>query len=116
MNKDFEILKVLSDETRFKIINLLLRYDLCVGGIAKEVGISKSAVSQHLQILRKAELVTGEKRGYYTHYTVNRNLLAKLGEKLIELSSVKRYAECSSFKEEQCNDKTDGKSKKNKSI
>lgn len=39
-----------------------------------------------------------------------------MGEKLIELSSVKRYSECSLFKEEQCNDKTDGKSKKNKSI
>ncbi len=80
------IMKSLSDESRFKIINLLLSQDLCVGGLAKRLDISKAAVSQHLQILRKIGMVTGEKRGYFTHYIVNRDLLKKVGEKTIELA------------------------------
>jgi len=80
------ILKSLSDDSRFKIINLLLSQDLCVGGLAKRLDISKAAVSQHLQVLRKTGVVTGEKRGYFTHYIVNRDLLKQVGEKTIEFS------------------------------
>lgn len=81
------ILKTIADDTRFKILNLLLTKDYCVGALAKQLGISEAAVSQHLQILRKAGIVTGEKRGYYTHYGVNRELLKNTGERIIELSS-----------------------------
>ncbi|MBT9164640.1 MAG: HTH-type transcriptional repressor AseR [candidate division WS2 bacterium] len=81
------ILKTIADETRFQILNLLLTKDFCVGALAKQLGLSEAAVSQHLQILRKAGIVTGEKRGYYTHYGVNREILKKTGEKMIELSS-----------------------------
>ena len=44
-------LKALADESRLRIINLLLTHDLCVGAIAGHLKISKAAVSQHLQIL-----------------------------------------------------------------
>jgi len=64
------ILKGLADGTRLKIIRLLLKYDLCVGALAHHLGISKPAVSQHLQVLRKAGLVKGEKRSYWTHHSV----------------------------------------------
>ncbi len=84
------ILKALSDESRFNMVNLLLKHDFCVGAIAKQLGISKAAVSQHLQILRKAGLVKGEKRGYYTHYCVNRELLKDTAEKIIKLSCQKQ--------------------------
>lgn len=82
----FEVLKMMSDKTRFEIITLLLSHNLCVGGLARRLNISKPAVSQHLQILKKAGLVSGEKRGYFTHYTVNRALLSQVGEQLIVLS------------------------------
>lgn len=72
------VLRTISDESRFKIINMLLNQDLCVGGLAKQLDISKPAVSQHLQVLRKLGVVTGEKRGYYTHYGVNRELLTTI--------------------------------------
>ena len=67
MDDLLKVMKALSDETRLKIINLLLNFDFCVGALSRQLGISEAAVSQHLQILRKAGLVTGEKRGYYTH-------------------------------------------------
>jgi ArsR family transcriptional regulator len=77
-------LKALSDETRFRIINLLLSHDLCVGALAGHLNISKAAVSQHLQILRKAGLVRGEKRGYWTHYSVDKSAIHHIAENLIK--------------------------------
>lgn len=82
-----EVLKALADEKRLKILELLLRNDLCVGALAKRLGISKPAVSQHLRVLRKAGLVRGEKRGYWTHYMVDRPTLARIATELGELAT-----------------------------
>ncbi len=85
-------LKALADEKRLKILRILLNSDLCVGALAKHLGVSKPAVSQHLQILRKAGLVRGEKRGYWTHYMVDRQALIGIAAELNELSAGdKRY-------------------------
>ena len=79
-----QILKALADETRFRIIDLLLTHDLCVGALADHLSMSKAAVSQHLQILRKAGLVKGEKRGYWTHYGVDKDVIREIAEALKE--------------------------------
>jgi DNA-binding transcriptional ArsR family regulator len=84
MNNFITRLKALADERRFQIINLLLTHDLCVGALAQRLGISKPAVSQHLQVLRKAGLVIGEKRGYWTHYAVKRAVLSRIADELIK--------------------------------
>jgi len=84
MNDFMQILKALADETRFRIIDLLLAHDFCVGALAGHLNISKAAVSQHLQILRKAGLVRGEKRGYWTHYIVDKTVIHQIAEDLIE--------------------------------
>lgn len=102
MEQYYEVLRTLSDESRFKIIMILLKQDLCVGGLARQLDISKSAVSQHLQALRKIGLVTGEKRGYYTHYVVNRNLLTQVGEKMIEIASKQPDGGCLREKTGEC--------------
>ena len=87
MNDVISILKAIADESRFRILNLLLTNDFCVGALSSRLGISKAAVSQHLQVLRKAGLVRGEKRGYWTHYTVERNLLHEVAGALIEAAN-----------------------------
>jgi DNA-binding transcriptional ArsR family regulator len=78
------LLKAVADETRLKLIDLLSTQDLCVGALADRLGISSAAVSQHLQVMRKAGLVRGEKRGYWTHYSVERQALKEV---------IKRFAE-----------------------
>jgi ArsR family transcriptional regulator len=80
-------LKALADEKRLIILQMLLSSDLCVGALAKHLSISKPAVSQHLRILRKAGLVKGEKRGYWTHYMVDSQALARIAADLNELSA-----------------------------
>ncbi|WP_234983919.1 ArsR/SmtB family transcription factor [Selenihalanaerobacter shriftii] len=76
----------MSDETRLKLLVLLLDKDYCVGALAKKLDISKSAISQHLKVLREAELVIGEKRGYWVHYSVKEDQLDKITKKLNNLS------------------------------
>ena len=87
MNDFVPILKALADENRFRIINLLLSHDFCVGALASHLGISKAAVSQHLQVLRKSGLVKGEKRGYWTHYSVERSMLHDIANNFIKAAN-----------------------------
>jgi len=56
----YDIMKSLGDETRYKLVKLLLQHDLCVGALAKRLDISESAVSQHLKILRNVGIVKGD--------------------------------------------------------
>jgi ArsR family transcriptional regulator len=65
------VFKALGDETRFSIFKILIRHNICAKSIAYRLKLSESAVSQHLKILRKCGLISGEKRGYWVHYTVN---------------------------------------------
>lgn len=81
-----EALKILADDTRFKIIQLLIANDFCVGALARTLGISEAAVSQHIQVLRKGGFLRGEKRGYWTHYVVEKDLLLQVAEELKVLS------------------------------
>ncbi|MFO7882504.1 MAG: metalloregulator ArsR/SmtB family transcription factor [Kosmotogaceae bacterium] len=86
MSELIDILKALSDETRYKIIKLLINNKFCVSALSKRLNISESAVSQHLKILKNAGIVEGEKISYYTHYTVNLDALQKVANKISELS------------------------------
>lgn len=80
------LLKAMSDETRYKLVGLLVSNDYCVGALAQRLEISESAVSQHLKILREAGIVQGEKRGYYTHYHVDRDLLKEAAADLSKIA------------------------------
>ncbi len=82
------ICKALADETRFHLLCLLLTHDLCVGALAGRLGISEAAASQHLRSLRKVGLVKGEKRGYWTHYMVEKGKLQEVAASLAGLTSL----------------------------
>ena len=74
--KAARVFKVLSVETRVRMIELLKRRSLCVNALAKTLNITPAAVSQHLRVLRDADLVIADKQGYFVHYRVNENTLA----------------------------------------
>jgi DNA-binding transcriptional ArsR family regulator len=71
------ILKVLSVGTRVRIVQVLRGRVLCVGALASQLDVTQGAVSQHLRVMRDAGLVIDEKRGYYVHYRLNEQTLAK---------------------------------------
>ncbi len=62
------MLKALGESTRLKIFMSLLERKHCVRSLSKKLGISESAISQHMKIMKDAGLVYGEKYGYHTHY------------------------------------------------
>lgn len=97
-------MKALADQTRFSIVQMLLLQDFCVGGLARTLGVSEAAVSQHLKALKEVGLVTGEKNGYFMHYKVEREVLSALAGALSELVVVERSetGECQPKAREYC--------------
>jgi len=78
-------LKAIADKNRYKIVKILLNNSYCVRGLSNLLEISESAVSQHLKILREAEIVVGEKKGYFVHYRVKKENIEKIAEIIKEL-------------------------------
>ena len=67
-----ELLKALAVDTRIRIINLLKSKDaLGTNTIAELLGITPSAVSQHLSVLKQAGLVRSERKGYWVPHSIN---------------------------------------------
>ncbi len=83
-----QILKALADETRLNLVHLLLTHNFCVRALARKLKISEAAVSQHLKVLREAGLLVGEKKGYFMHYGVNRDMLRQLAGMLSGLADL----------------------------
>ena len=71
MENLIKVFKALSDETRLKILMIISSKVICQKGISKHLGISDSAVSQHIKILKEANILTGYKEGYYVFYRIN---------------------------------------------
>ena len=69
------IFKVLAVDSRVKIVQLLKNKPLCVKAIAARLRMTPAAVSQHLRVLRYANLVRPDKRGYFVHYVINEKTL-----------------------------------------
>ena len=84
------VMKALGDETRMKILKLLLSHNYCVRALAKNLNISEAAVSQHLKTLREAGLIVGSKQSYFVHYSVNRDVLHALAEDIEALAQIER--------------------------
>lgn len=70
-----DIFKALNDETRREILELLKKEDLTAGEIADNFSISKPSISHHLDILQRADLIAGEKKGQFIHYSLNTTIL-----------------------------------------
>lgn len=75
---DDKVLKALAEPKRFLLLKLMSRRAYCVRALAKLSYLSEPAVSQHLKVLREAGLVYGIKKGYYTHYCLDKEAIANV--------------------------------------
>lgn len=81
-----ELFKVLGVETRIQIIELLKsRGPLGVNELSEALGVTPSAVSQHLKILKHAGMVRNERKGYWIPYAINEEALEKCRNLLSEV-------------------------------
>jgi len=82
----FEIFKVLSVDTRVKIIEMLkAQGPLGAKDISEAIGITTAAVSQHLKILKQAGLVRSERKGYWIPYSIDEKAMENCREILTEV-------------------------------
>jgi len=65
-----ELFKVFGDTTRMKILYVLFASELCVCDIADILGISQSAVSHQLRIIKQAKLIKNRRDGKTVYYSL----------------------------------------------
>ena len=82
MKEVAELFKVLSVDKRIEIIELLKIVPMSVNSIAESLGVTQSAVSQHLRVLKAAGLGRDERHGYWIYYSLNREVLEKCRQRL----------------------------------
>ncbi len=72
-----EFAKALADETRQKIMALCCCQKLSVNDIVAALDVAQPTVSHHLKVLKQAGLVTTERQGKQTLYTINQEHLVQ---------------------------------------
>ncbi|GAA2960831.1 ArsR family transcriptional regulator [Ligilactobacillus murinus DSM 20452 = NBRC 14221] len=65
-----QIFKAFGNETRYKILYLLFEKQLTVSEITQAIGMTQSAVSHQLKILRQTGLVSSTRDGQHVYYTL----------------------------------------------
>ena len=66
-----ETFRLLGDPTRVRIVDALATGQLCVHEISDRVGISESAVSHQLRLMRTMRIVKGRREGRCVYYTLD---------------------------------------------
>jgi DNA-binding transcriptional ArsR family regulator len=66
-----DVFKLLGDPTRVRIVDALSHGERCVCDLAALVGISESALSHQLRLLRAARLVRVRRTGRLAYYTLD---------------------------------------------
>jgi DNA-binding transcriptional ArsR family regulator len=75
-----DAIAALADPTRRAVFERLRRGPRPVGEIARELPVSRPAVSQHLRVLKSAGLVRERREGTRNYYSLNGDGLAELRE------------------------------------
>ena len=73
-----ETFKVLGDTTRVRILDALSRAELCVHDLAARVGMSESAVSHQLRLLRGRRVVRARRDGRLMYYALDDQHIVRL--------------------------------------
>jgi DNA-binding transcriptional ArsR family regulator len=85
MKNAAELFKIFCVDKRIEIIEHLKNGSMNVNSLADSLKISPSAASQHLRVLKSAGLVIDERKGYWIHYSLNRNALEKARRRLNQI-------------------------------
>jgi ArsR family transcriptional regulator len=76
--------KALADPTRIRIISILVNTELCVCDLAATLGMTQSAVSHQLRLMRQMRLVKSRKAGRMVYYTLDDEHIRDLFQRGLE--------------------------------
>lgn len=89
---DTELMRVLGDPLRLRIVTLLARETLCTTHLVEETGARQTNLSNHLRVLREAGVVETEPCGRFTYYKLRPDVIARLAGQFAELAESARTA------------------------
>jgi ArsR family transcriptional regulator len=78
------LLKTLADETRLRLLKLMLEEHKCTRDLAEALGLAEPTVSRHLRRLRDVDLVEATEDGNYIYYTAKLERIAELHMKVLD--------------------------------
>ena len=84
--KEAPVFAALADEVRLRIVRLLARSSaLCACEIQEAFDLAQPTIAHHLRVLRRAGLVTCERRGIWAYYSLERSAVKDMARGLREL-------------------------------
>jgi ArsR family transcriptional regulator, arsenate/arsenite/antimonite-responsive transcriptional repressor len=89
---DTDLIRVLADPLRLRIVTLLAKETLCTTHLVEETGARQTNLSNHLRVLREAGVVDTEPCGRFTYYKVRPDVLAQLADQFAGLAESARTA------------------------
>ncbi|MED7951852.1 metalloregulator ArsR/SmtB family transcription factor [Streptomyces sp. BE20] len=90
MSVDADLIRVLSDPLRLRIVTLLARETLCTTHLVEETGARQTNLSNHLKVLREAGVVDTEPCGRFTYYRLRPEVLEALSGQFADLAATAR--------------------------
>jgi ArsR family transcriptional regulator len=87
---DTDLMRVLADPLRLRIVSLLAKETLCTTHLIEETGARQTNLSNHLKVLREAGVVESEPCGRFTYYRLRPEVIAALAGQFAELAETAR--------------------------
>jgi DNA-binding transcriptional ArsR family regulator len=79
-----QVFRALADPTRVRMVSVLVEAELCVGDLAAALGMSVSAVSHQLRLLRELRVVRRRRQGKRIYYALDDDHVRDLFERGLE--------------------------------
>ena len=89
---DADLMRVLADPLRLRIVTLLAKETLCTTHLVEETGARQTNLSNHLRVLREAGVVETEPCGRYIYYRLKVDVIASLAGQFADLAESARSA------------------------
>ncbi|MEU3853896.1 metalloregulator ArsR/SmtB family transcription factor [Streptomyces sp. NPDC029554] len=90
MSADADLMRVLADPLRLRIVTLLAEETLCSTHLIEETGARQTNLSNHLKVLREAGVVETEPCGRFTYYRLRSDVLSSLAGRFADLAAAAR--------------------------
>jgi len=95
---DTDLIRVLADPLRLRIVSLLAEETLCTTHLVEETGARQTNLSNHLRVLREAGVVETEPCGRFTYYRLRPEVLETLSERFARLAATARNTAAAEIK------------------
>jgi ArsR family transcriptional regulator len=90
ISAETDLMRVLADPIRWKIVTLLAHETLCTTHLVEETGTRQTNISNHLKVLREAGVVDTEPCGRFTYYKLRPDVIEALAGSFSELAATAR--------------------------